>query len=124
MEAKNLPYSNSKEFELIKDKKDFYICLITINSGFSRFKRKMIPTKITHIDYSTYQPFLVSEKETQILYDTNIYYFDTYEKCATHFNFLIDQVDQMKKKHDDMLKLKVNVRELKLKRVLKEETSE
>jgi len=62
MESQRLPYNTDS----VKDKKNFYICLIEINAGFSRFKRKIPPTKITHIDDSTYQPYLVDEKGKKI----------------------------------------------------------
>lgn len=122
----NLPHNrSSQEYKNFLNKKDFYICLIIINSACDRFTRKVIHTKISHI----LDGLLVTEKGKKINWDSSIHYFNSYEECDNHFNQQIDdacevfneKVEQMKKKYNAMLKLKVNTRELKLNRILKGE---
>lgn len=129
----NLPYINEqhpdkqrvKEYKEFLKKTDFYVCLCLLNKSKDKFNRCLKPTKIKYIDENNFK--LIPHKGKPFSYNSSIYWFDTYEECAIHFNKQIDeqsqhikeQLKKIKKKYNQMINMKVNIREQKLKNILK-----
>jgi len=133
IKAVRLPSTHMVEYDEVKNKKDFYVCLFLLNRSKDRFKRILKPTKITHLEYPKRASYngkeikLIPYKGKKFSYDTSIYYFNNFEDCVLHFNqqideqtlFLKEQVELLKKKYETMIDMKINLREMKFKRVLK-----
>jgi len=116
------------------NKKDFYVCLVVLVATKDRFKRILKPTRILYIENKSKTKYseknmikLIPDKGKKFSYDSSIFWFETYEECVLHFNqqideqsvFLKEQVMKMREKYDKMINMKINLREKKLKRVLK-----
>lgn len=125
MKGRHLPNKNinEKEYKELIKKEYFYVCLVTLGVTKDRFKRLIKPTKIIKInDYK-----LVPEKGREFNYNTSIYYFYNYKECAEHFNQQIDkqskyikeQIERIKNKYEQMIKMKINIRQKKFNRILK-----
>lgn len=128
IKGKRLPHQKLDEtkYEELKKRKHFYVCLVVLGKSKDRFKRIIKPTKVKFASKSS--TLLIPDKGKSFHYDTSIYYFDNYEDCAKHFNKQIDEqskevkehFERIKKKYEQMINMKVDLRKVKLKRILNE----
>ena len=109
---KKLPYpGDEKNHKEILEKENFYISLVVLGNSKDRFKRIIKPTQISHTDGNVLS---ISGENKTIIYATNIFWYETYDDCVTHFNKQIDEqskelkerVEKMRKKYEQMQKMK------------------
>jgi len=108
----------------LKDGKDIFVALIIINRDFSRFTRILKPVRIVDIKGKK----LITSKGKVLNKENRFEVSNSYEEIVNIFNSQIADIEEVHKKKiismqqklEKTQKMKINIREIKFKKILKQ----